>query len=152
MTLLGAFVGALTHVPKDETLLRTLSEQEAKQLGQEAQRVKTTFASVSLVGFTDATQIAAFDVVNGKLIRIRPLHYDWLYEPKDFNYDAAKIEVKGKQVPTSSLSSYPRALEIAQTLKEWIKKGEFTLTEPVATLPGVESGIAFKGLEERPIE
>ena len=63
-----------------------------------------------------------------------------------------KIEVRGKQVPTSSLSSYPRAVEIAQILKEWIKKGEFTLTEPVTPLPGVESGIALKSLEERPIE
>jgi uncharacterized protein (DUF39 family) len=62
-----------------------------------------------------------------------------------------KIEVRGKQVATSSLSSYPRAVEIAQILKEWIKKGEFTLTEPVASLPGVESGIALKSLEERPI-
>jgi hypothetical protein len=36
-------------------------------------------------------------------------------------------------------------------LKEWIKKGKFLLTEPVAPLPGVESGIVFKPLEERPI-
>ena len=62
------------------------------------------------------------------------------------------IEVKGKKVPTSSLSSYPRAVEIANILKEWIKKGEFTLTEPVTSLPGVESGIAVKSLEERAIE
>jgi uncharacterized protein (DUF39 family) len=63
-----------------------------------------------------------------------------------------KIEVQGKQVPTSSLSSYPRAVEITQILKEWIQKGEFTLTEPVVPLPGVESGIALKSLEERKIE
>ena len=63
-----------------------------------------------------------------------------------------KIEVRGKQVPTSSLSSYPRAVEIAQMLKEWIQKGEFTLTEPVAPLPGVEAGIALKGLEERKVD
>jgi uncharacterized protein (DUF39 family) len=63
-----------------------------------------------------------------------------------------KIEVKGKKVPTSSLSSYPVAVEIAETLKSWIKKGTFTLTEPVASLPGVESGIAVKNLEERQIE
>ncbi len=63
-----------------------------------------------------------------------------------------KIEVRGKQVPTSSLSSYPGAVEIAQILKEWIQKGEFTLTEPVAPLPGLESGIAVKSLEERNID
>jgi uncharacterized protein (DUF39 family) len=63
-----------------------------------------------------------------------------------------KIEVQGKQLPTSSLSSYPKAVEIAQTLKGWIQKGEFALTEPVATIPGAESGITFKNLEERAIE
>jgi uncharacterized protein (DUF39 family) len=62
-----------------------------------------------------------------------------------------KIEVRGKQVPTSSLSSYPGAVEIAQILKEWIQKGEFTLTELVAPLPGLESHIAIKSLEERVI-
>jgi uncharacterized protein (DUF39 family) len=60
-----------------------------------------------------------------------------------------KIEVKGKEVPTGSLSSYPKAVEIAQTLKDWIQKGQFLLTEPVAPLPGVESGITFKALDER---
>ena len=63
-----------------------------------------------------------------------------------------KIEVQGKQVPTASLSSYPKAVEIAETLKGWIKKGDFVLTEPVAAIPGVESGITFKNLEERGIE
>ena len=61
------------------------------------------------------------------------------------------IKVKGQEVPTASLSSYPGAVEIADILKMWIKKGEFLLTEPVATLPGVESGVVFKSLEERPI-
>jgi uncharacterized protein (DUF39 family) len=61
------------------------------------------------------------------------------------------IKVKGQEVPTASLSSYPGAVEIAGILKKWIEKGEFLLTEPVAPLPGVESGIVFKPLEERPI-
>ena len=63
---------------------------------------------------------------------------------------SGRIEVQGKEVPTASLSSYPRAVEIAQILKEWIQKGEFLLSELVAPLPGVESGITFKNLEERP--
>jgi len=52
-------------------------------------------------------------------------------------------------VPAASLSSYPRAVEIAQTLKAWIEKGDFTLTEPVAMLPGTESGVVLHNLEER---
>lgn len=61
------------------------------------------------------------------------------------------IKFQGKDVPTGSLSSYSKAVEIACILKKWIEKGEFLLTEPVAPLPGVESGISFKPLKERPI-
>jgi uncharacterized protein (DUF39 family) len=76
---------------------------------------------------------------------------DILTEVSYAQLKSGTIKVKGKEVPTASLSSYPGAVEIAGILKEWIKKGEFLLTEPVAPLPGVESGIVFKPLEERPI-
>ncbi len=64
---------------------------------------------------------------------------------------SGQIKIQGQEIPTASLSSYPGAVKIAGILKDWIKKGEFLLTEPVAPLPGVESGIVFKPLEERPI-
>ena len=63
-----------------------------------------------------------------------------------------KFTVKGKEVPAASISSYSRALEIANILKDWIKKGEFLLSQPVAPLPGVESGITFKPMPDRPID
>jgi uncharacterized protein (DUF39 family) len=62
------------------------------------------------------------------------------------------IVVQNKKVPTASLSSYPRALEIANTLKDWIAKGKFLLTEAVSPLPGVESGVTVKPFNERPVE
>ena len=65
---------------------------------------------------------------------------------------SGKIRVQGKSVPTASLSSYSRAVEIATTLKDWILSGKFLLTEPVAPLPGAESGVTSKPLNERPIE
>jgi uncharacterized protein (DUF39 family) len=65
---------------------------------------------------------------------------------------SGSIKVQGKKVPTASLSSYSRAVEIASILKEWIISGKFLLTEPVAPLPGVESGVTFKPLKERPLE
>jgi uncharacterized protein (DUF39 family) len=77
---------------------------------------------------------------------------DTLGEVSYAQLKTGQIEVQGKQLPTASLSSYPKAVEIAQTLKEWIQKGEFTLSDPVAPLPGAESGIIFKNLEERKIE
>ncbi|MFC1992939.1 homocysteine biosynthesis protein [Chloroflexota bacterium] len=64
---------------------------------------------------------------------------------------SGRIIVHGKEVPTASLSSYSKAVEIANTLKDWILNGKFLLTEPIAPLPGVESGITFKSLEERSI-
>jgi uncharacterized protein (DUF39 family) len=76
---------------------------------------------------------------------------DILAEVSYAELKSGKIKVQGQEVPAASLSSYPGAVEIASILKEWIKKGEFLLTEPVAPLPGVESGIVFKPLEERPI-
>jgi uncharacterized protein (DUF39 family) len=65
---------------------------------------------------------------------------------------SGKIKVRGKDTPTASLSSYPRALEIANILKEWLGAGKFLLTEAVEPLPGPESGLTFKPLNERPIE
>lgn len=52
---------------------------------------------------------------------------------------SGEIEVRGKKVPTASLSSYPKAREIAETLKDWLLAGDFLLTEPVQPLPGANS-------------
>jgi uncharacterized protein (DUF39 family) len=59
------------------------------------------------------------------------------------------ITVRGKRVNTGNLSSYPKALEIARTLKDWIRSGDFLLTEKVASLPAAESGYACRPLKER---
>jgi len=64
---------------------------------------------------------------------------------------SGKIRIHRKTVPTASLSSYPKAVELATVLKEQIKAGDFLLAEPVAPIPGPESGIKFKNLEERSI-
>jgi uncharacterized protein (DUF39 family) len=62
-----------------------------------------------------------------------------------------KIAIDGKEVPTFPISSYSKARVIAATLKEWIVSERFSLTNPVAPLPGVGSGIKMKGLEDRPV-
>ena len=64
---------------------------------------------------------------------------------------SGKITLQGKEVPTGNLSSYSKALQIAEELKSWIKKGDFLLSEPVAALPQAGSGYTFKPLKERPI-
>jgi uncharacterized protein (DUF39 family) len=65
---------------------------------------------------------------------------------------SGRIPIQEKEVPTSGLSSYFMAREIAQILKEWIESGKFFLTKPVELLPSVDSGIVFKPLKERPIK
>ena len=77
---------------------------------------------------------------------------DVLAEVSYAELKSGKIKVKGKDVPTASRSSYPKAVEIATILKDWIKSSKFLLTEPVAPLPGVESGVRVRPLKERPIE
>ena len=65
---------------------------------------------------------------------------------------SGSITVGGREIPTGALSSYSRAREIAEELKLWIKKGDFLLSEPVSSLPQVESGYKVRPLKERPIE
>lgn len=64
---------------------------------------------------------------------------------------SGRINIEGKTVPTTPLSSYSRARKIAAILKEWISKGEFELTTPVAPLPTAGAAIEVKGLVERPV-
>lgn len=45
------------------------------------------------------------------------------------------IMFQGQKVPTVPMSSYVRAMEIANILKSWIEKGEFLLSEPQEMLP-----------------
>jgi uncharacterized protein (DUF39 family) len=49
------------------------------------------------------------------------------------------IEVNGRKIKTSSLSSYQKARQVAETLKKWIREKDFYLTRPVAQLPSDET-------------
>lgn len=59
------------------------------------------------------------------------------------------ITIQGKEVPTTPLSSYAKARQIAQILKTWIAEGDFLLTEPVQALPSIDAGITINNLEEK---
>lgn len=48
---------------------------------------------------------------------------------------SGRVELQGKEVPVSPLSSYKVAREIAEELKRWIERGEFYLSPPVELLP-----------------
>lgn len=92
------------------------------------------------------TQIVDYsdDYPQGKAASLGEVNYSQLR--------SGKITVKGKEVPTASLSSYMKAVEIAEELKKWIKDRKFYLTEYVQALPDAGSGISFKPLKERPVK
>jgi uncharacterized protein (DUF39 family) len=48
---------------------------------------------------------------------------------------SGSIKFNGKDIPTVPVSSHVRALEVADILKTWIKKGDFLLTQPQVMLP-----------------
>ena len=48
---------------------------------------------------------------------------------------SGKIKFRGKEIPTAPLSSYSRAVEIAEILKSWIVDKQFLLGEPQWLLP-----------------
>ncbi len=49
-----------------------------------------------------------------------------------------KIEVNGKEVTAAPLSSVVKAREIAETLKDWIEKGDFLINQPAQLLPDAD--------------
>lgn len=61
---------------------------------------------------------------------------------------SGEIKISDKKVPTGSLSSYKKAREIANTLKEWIQNGSFSLTERIFGFPSAESGYNSKMMKE----
>ena len=106
-------------------------------------------------------EILTYTAVKDEDIKAQVVDYSQAYpqvQPgslAEVNYAQLKsgtIEVNGKKIHTGGISSYAKAREIAQSLKQWIEKGDFLLTEPVAQLPSVDSGVTFKLLNERPLK
>ena len=73
-------------------------EKEKPEVGE-----KTFIKGTGFSAFASGSHVAAVDVKNGKIIRIRPFHYDWKYKPEEFR--PWKIEARGKvfEPPMKSL-------------------------------------------------
>jgi uncharacterized protein (DUF39 family) len=105
-----------------------------------------------IVGYTavaDEEILAPVVDYSGDYPLLRP---DILGEVSYAELKSGRIVLRGREVPTASLSSYSRALEIAATLKEWILSGDFQMTEPVAPLPAAGDNRVVRHLKERPID
>lgn len=55
---------------------------------------------------------------------------------------SGRITIEGKSVRVAPLASIYLSRQVAQELKQWITAGEFTLTEPVASIPTDRSFVA----------
>lgn len=94
-------------------------------------------------------------ILNEEIVRYTAVKDEDIYAPvvdysKDYpnavdnvvaevNYKDLKsgsIVIGGKEIPSAGLSSYTKAKEIADTLKEWIQQGEFELSQPARLLQG----------------
>jgi CBS domain-containing protein len=60
------------------------------------------------------------------------------------------IDLNGKEVATSSLSSFLMAREVAETLKSQVERGEFLLSSPVEPLTKLGSSRPMKQTKESP--
>jgi molybdopterin guanine dinucleotide-containing S/N-oxide reductase-like protein len=56
---------------------------------------KTVVKGISLGAFAMGTTPSAVDIKNGKMVRIRPLHYDWKYTHEELN--PWKLSVRGRE-------------------------------------------------------
>jgi hypothetical protein len=57
-------------------------------------KVKTIVKGLSFGGVTEDSNAAMVDVKDGKIVRIRPLHFDWKYTPEHMN--PWKMEARGQ--------------------------------------------------------
>ncbi|MDF2956170.1 MAG: Sulfur incorporation enzyme [Candidatus Alkanophagales archaeon MCA70_species_2] len=64
---------------------------------------------------------------------------------------SGSIEIAGREVPTSPLSSFYMARRVAEELKRQIERGEFLLTEPVERLPTKTVFKPMRQKRERPL-
>ncbi|MDP2916906.1 MAG: molybdopterin-dependent oxidoreductase, partial [Dehalococcoidia bacterium] len=68
--------------------------KKRKNDNQQVEGIKQCIKGIGFSGCAHDGNTAVIDVRGGKIVRIRPLHYDWKYDPKDFN--PWKFEVRGK--------------------------------------------------------
>ena len=69
-----------------------MAKDSKKSTGSEVE--KSCPIGIGFIGHFSDTNASVADVKNGKLVRIRPLHYDWKYKPEHFK--PWKMEARGK--------------------------------------------------------
>jgi len=78
---------------------------ESGKLIREGEEEKTFIMDLGFDSVGSGANASVVDVKNGRIIRIRPLHYDWKYKPEEFN--PWRIEARGKTFEPTMKSLIP---------------------------------------------
>ena len=79
-------------------------------MSEHEEKTKTYIKMLSFCSFADPSNPAAIDVSNGKIIRTRPLHYDWKYDPQKIRRWKIK---RGEKTFEPGLKSFVIGFDIA---------------------------------------
>jgi anaerobic selenocysteine-containing dehydrogenase len=81
--------------------------EKKKKPGKRDGAEKTLIRDISFCGVPEnGSNASMVDVKDGKIIRIRPMHYDWKYDPKK-DMNPWKMEVRGKTFEPSMKTLIP---------------------------------------------
>lgn len=90
-----AFVGAslalLPYLSQGETILKAITPGEAQEKLQAASTMTTGVRDLGFCANGWGTPAVVVDSMNNKIVRTRPLHYDWQYNLSDLNFDSWAI-------------------------------------------------------------
>lgn len=101
-------------------------------------------AKYTAVGDADiTTSVLDYSVPRRSKPTLRQVTYEEL--------KSGMIDLNGKEIKTSSLSSFYKAREVANELKSWIKKGSFFLSAPAERLPTDSVSKPMKQTLEMPL-
>jgi len=78
---------------------------EKEKFRNEAEEEKTIVLGQGFCAVGTDANVSAIDVKNGRVLRVRPLHYDWKYDPKEFN--PWKYEARGQVFEPTMKSLIP---------------------------------------------
>ncbi len=165
---LGGGVGFVTwagtqhnpYVPRGENGVVKEGAGTLMLTGDLKQMSPKWLVGVSMLGYGCSLSVGVgipIPIINERMAQFTAVRDEELYaQIIDYGYDypmavsrsygevsyaelkSGMIEVNGKPTPSTPLSSYSRALEIADNLKEWIASGRFTLGEAQMFFPGHE--------------
>jgi molybdopterin guanine dinucleotide-containing S/N-oxide reductase-like protein len=110
-----------------------LPDEEAKAKTQEPE--KTFIKALGLCAFTVPSEPSLVDVKNGKIVRIRPLHYDWKYtrehiKPWKVERNGKSFEPIMKALPAPIMLAYkkraysPNRIKYPMKRVDWDPNGE----------------------------